>query len=370
MSMKTMIHDLCFRFRPTRAIYLGAAQLKGRIQAERELGRAIRKHKRAHRAPVFLVFTPEHANLGDHAIAYAETTMLERLGLPYMEITGHQLGRLDQYGMLSMLDGALILFNGGGNLGTLWPDIERMNRQIILAAPRATIMILPNSIYYGDSAEDLQSFEASKRIYNDHLQLYLYARESISYERMKAAYNHVKLVPDMVLSLDRSSADLQRKGCILCLRSDTERTLSLKDHQRIKEIVTEMFRGNVIVSDTVLDHYVPVRGRERALDERFAQFSSAELVITDRLHGMIFCAITGTKCIVLDSKSPKLRGCYRWIEHLDYIRFAEDVGQINSIYHAMPRGRHSYTPMTEPMKELETDIMRAYSAMENRKVDV
>ena len=37
---------------------------------------------------VFLVLTPEHANLGDHAIAYAEAEMLKKAGIDYVEITG------------------------------------------------------------------------------------------------------------------------------------------------------------------------------------------------------------------------------------------------------------------------------------------
>lgn len=82
--------------------------------------------------------------------------------------------------------------------------------------------------------------------------------------------------------------------------------------------------------------------REEALERKFAQFSSAKLVITDRLHGMIFCAITGTPCIVVDSKSPKLRGCYEWIKHLDYIRFADDVSQITKEFHQIPEGEHHY----------------------------
>ena len=51
-------------------------------------------------------------------------------------------------------------------------------------------------------------------------------------------------------------------------------------------------------------------------------------MITDRLHGMIFAAITQTPCIVLDSLSHKLRGCYEWLKDLDYILFADSVDEI------------------------------------------
>ena len=64
-----------------------------------------------------MIFTPEHANLGDHAIAYAESILLKKAGINYYEITGKKLYELEQYGYLSILNHATILINGGGNLG-------------------------------------------------------------------------------------------------------------------------------------------------------------------------------------------------------------------------------------------------------------
>ena len=120
----------------------------------------------------------------------------------------------------------------------------------------------------------------------------------------------------------------------------------------------------VLVSDTdmVLPGRVPVDQRENALNEKFAQFAGAELVITDRLHGMIFCAITGTPCIVLDSKSPKVRGCYEWIRHLDYIRFADKPEDIAAEYRAIPEGPHRYdkSHLTQYYQTLGEDIQNIW----------
>lgn len=38
--------------------------------------------------------------------------------------------------------------------------------------------------------------------------------------------------------------------------------------------------------------------RKEALSDLFDQFRSLQLIVTDRLHGMIFAAITSTPCIV------------------------------------------------------------------------
>ena len=58
--------------------------------------------------------------------------------------------------------------------------------------------------------------------------------------------------------------------------------------------------------------------------------------------GMIFCAITGTPCIVVNSKSPKVEGCYEWLSHLSYIRLCKDVNDISTMYKMMPKGGQTY----------------------------
>ena len=54
------------------------------------------------------------------------------------------------------------------------------------------------------------------------------------------------------------------------------------------------------------------------------EIGKRKLVITDRLHGMIFCAITGTPCIVFSNYNHKVKGSLKWLEHLNYIRFLDD----------------------------------------------
>ena len=99
--------------------------------------------------------------------------------------------------------------------------------------------------------------------------------------------------------------------------------------------------------------------RENALQMKFEEFSAVELVITDRLHAMIFCALTGTACIVVASKSPKVRGCYEWINTLDYIRFVDDVSQITEEYYKIPKTAHKYdnSNLLSYYEELAQDIL-------------
>lgn len=298
---------------------------------------ALMLHRWLHPRGVYLILTPEHGNLGDHALAYAEIHMLEQLGIPYFEITGKQLDRMFRLKLLKMLNGYPILFNGGGYLGTFWPEAEQCTREVIRSCPDSPMMVLPNTIYYPDTPEGRQDAQKSAEIYNSHKHLRLYAREKRSYETMSALYRNVKLVPDMVLSLDRMCGETRRSGCILSLRQDCEKTRTQADEAALRAAAGSIFGGHVTDLDMIKDQEILPKDREKALKEQFRRFGSAQLVITDRLHGMIFSALTETPCIVIDSKSPKVRGCYEWIRDLGYIRFADSPSEIPDIFKTMPR---------------------------------
>lgn len=297
--------------------------------------------KRNHKT-VFLILTPEHGNLGDHAIAKAETELLTQLGVHYIEITGQKLNEMKWGNQLDVFNGFPILINGGGNLGTLWMDVESLQREIVRKNPKSSILVLPNTVFYEENEWGQEELRKSVRIYNRHKRLTIYARERASYDFMKPIYRDVRLIPDMVLSLKKDEYGFARKGCLLCLRGDCEKTQTQAQDEMIHQQARALFGDQVADTDMIGKGGVPVEQRENALNAKFTEFSGAELVITDRLHGMIFCAITGTPCIVLDSKSPKVRGCYEWIRHLDYIRFVDCPEDISAEYRSIPKGPHHY----------------------------
>ena len=334
---------------------------EARIRAELRLKyrNQFRAMRKKNPKTVFLVLTPEHGNLGDHAIAYAETTMLKKHGIDYYEVSGNTLCEWKYQGILNLMNGFPILFQGGGYLGTLWFGSEERLREILKRTPKSPIILLPNTIFYEDSDWGRVEFKKSKELYNDHCNLYLYAREHTSYEVMRKAYRNVKLIPDMVLSLDRQGIKQKREGCLLCLRGDCEKTRTEKQEQMIRQQAADLFGANVTDTDMVVGERIAIEERESALKAKFAEFSAAELVITDRLHGMIFCAVTGTPCIVVDSKSPKVRGCYEWIKDLDYIRFVDDVSQIAEEYRRIPQTEHVYdnSHLKHYYEELAQDIL-------------
>ena len=343
-------------FYPLRRLHGAIYEAKLWHEKRRPFVQQFRKNPKT----VFLVFTPEHGNLGDHGIAWAENEFLKDNRIQYIELTGRKLYEMRNNGELGLLNGFPIIVNGGGYLGTLWIQSEFLLRDIIKANPKSLILCLPNTIYYEDSDWGRDEFEKSKAIYNKHKKLYLYAREKTSFSIMYNAYKNVKLIPDMVFSLNQCKESVNRHGCLLCLRSDCERTRTKKQDEIIQKQVTDLFNEAVNITDMVVPYSISINQRKTELERKFEQFRGEELVVTDRLHGMIFAAITGTPCIVIDSKSPKVRGCYEWIKNLDYIRFADDISKIADEYKKIPQGEHHYN--NESFKhfynELANDILQ------------
>lgn len=291
---------------------------------------------------VFLALTPIHGNLGDHAIAMSERIILDRLGKNVFEIPGKLLFDLEAINKLNVMNGNPILVSGGGFLGTLWYHDERVVRNLIQSNPDSDILLFPNTVVYEDSIYGQEEFQKAIEIYRFHKHLKLYAREKKTYEVMKKLSNNVALSPDMVMYLRKDDGNFEREGCLMCLRNDCEKTMADSESEKIITWVKTVFGEDITWSDTVVDHPIPIENREKELDDKFQEFQYSSLVITDRLHGMIFAAITGTPCIVFNSKSPKVLGCYEWIKHLPYIKFCESPEELSSIYNAMPRGSQRY----------------------------
>lgn len=334
-----MTKDILYPLRRLHGLYVEAGLRRKEIIYYKKL---LKEKRKNNFRVVFLVLTPEHSNLGDHAIASEIIAVLKSNEIDYIEITGDKLDHFKVNRMLNVMNKTPILINGGGNLGSLWFDVEQIMRDVVKNNPKSPIFIMPNTIFYEDSDYGKSEFEKSKQLYNSHKKLTFYAREHISYDIMNNAYRNVKLMPDMVLFRNESGQRSQRSGCLLCLRSDLEKTVSDNERDVLFKQLERIFGKNILITDTHAKHKVPVENREEELNRKFDEFRGAELVVTDRLHGMIFCAITGTPCIVVNSRSPKLRGCFEWINDLDYVRFIDDVSKLLETYNDMPRANIQY----------------------------
>ena len=212
-------------------------------------------------------------------------------------------------------------------MGNVWKVEENCRRSVIQNFPKNKVVILPQTVYYEDTDEGKESLENSKRIYSSHKNLIIVARERISYNLMRAYYPHnkVMLVPDMALYLSAYRTNTMRKGILLCLRNDSEKSRTESDDETI---VSALKTSDYQYMDMYSDEDPNIFNRVNIVNRKIEEFTKAELAITDRLHGMICCAITETPCVVLSNNHHKVKGVYEWIKDLPYIEYIDDIDDI------------------------------------------
>lgn len=287
---------------------------------------------------IFISLIPTHGNLGDHAIAYASIKFM-RDKFPEYEIIEINFSETYKYGKTyeSIInDDDIVCIIGGGNMGNQYMTDENIRRHMINKFKNVKVISLPQTIYFTNDREGKLEFEKSKKIYNENTNLMIVAREDKSYEVMKEAFERCKVIknPDMVFYLNNriNIPNCKRENIMTCLRKDKETYISMDKKEEFLKNLKRRYR-NVVVTDTVVDYGVSQEDREEELYNLWRKFYNSKVVVTDRLHGMIFCAITKTPCIVTRSLDHKIVESYKWIKELNYIRMVEglDFKEINTI---------------------------------------
>lgn len=284
---------------------------------------------------IFMFCAPDYANLGDHAIAYAEKKFIrEKMDMDVVEVPTRRYKEAANIARHNINRDDLLLITGGGFLGSLWMNPESMTRQIIDEYPENRIIVMPQTLYWGESAAQQREAQYTRSIYQKHKRLTLFARDSVSFELMKQYYPECDIhqAPDMVLSVGWDEfirEDTKRHGLLLCLKSDKESILSVAQKNELVEI-GERRVGSVMYNNNMHSHVIlEPFARYGALSEQLLEFQQARVCVTDRLHGMLFCVITGTSCVVLNSCNHKLIEGYHWVKDLQYIKFAKDINEVD-----------------------------------------
>lgn len=281
---------------------------------------------------IYIFQTPTHSNIGDHAIAEAQVDFLKYY------FPDHQIIEINQSLMISFLKryahiitkNDIITLHGGGNFGNAYLKEERLRRAVVEAMPDNKIIIFPQTVYYTDNAQGRVELKITQDLFSKHKDLTITAREIVSYELMKKYFPNSKVIitPDIVLFTSKIAPSIRANG-LEVIRADEESILSKTDKAQLHQLLISKFQS-VIVSDMHVEHFrsvTTISERKAILEAKFAQFRNAKVVITDRLHGMVLAAITGTPCVVFSNYNQKVLGTYEWIKDLPYIRFVNNISE-------------------------------------------
>ena len=310
---------------------------------------------------IYLLGTPTHCNIGDAAIAQAEIDFLSSIGLKAIEITVNDWKRYKTI-IKKNIKSDVILLHGGGNFGNLWPYEERMREDIVSNLNASHFVLLPQTFYLKTTAP-IEEINAFKQKYN-HSCFSLFAREKFSYEKMTQFFpnSNVFLTPDIVL-FEKGNASLRcdnkekETDVLLVLRNDRESIISYDEKESVVNLLKKL---NLSFKKTDMLHTesaIPKEKRMQVIKNKLNEFARAKLVITDRLHGMIFAYLAGVSCIVLNNNNYKIKGVYEWIKDDHRIVMVEKIADIQKAINTVITAHNACSVDAKRFNNLKDEIM-------------
>lgn len=167
-----------------------------------------------------LVDFPLYANVGDSAIWLGQRAVLRELGVSVAYTCDEDSFR--QEDLLAHVPEGVILIQGGGNLGDLWPERQAFREHLVRTFPGHRIVQLPQSIRFGNG----ENLRRARTVFDTHPDLTLLVRD---HESLHLARTHFAapsfLCPDMAFALPTPPASGHPAYEVVWLtRSDHEAT--------------------------------------------------------------------------------------------------------------------------------------------------
>jgi exopolysaccharide biosynthesis predicted pyruvyltransferase EpsI len=306
--------------------------------------------------PVALVNYPNHQNPGDNAIWLGAQATLARLNVPVGYTS--DWSAFSEAAMRRAIGSGTLLLNGGGNFGDVYAGQQQLREHVLERCTDRRVIQLPQSIWFRSRA----GVERLRRLCASHPDFILLVREQQSHRLAGRWFDAPAILcPDMAFGLGPLARPAGARQPLLWLgRHDAEavaRTVPagvpLRDwitadasagmsaaERRILQLNRKLVR--FVAGD---------RGRTerrgRALAATFGPLaaawvrrgieivSSADIVITDRLHAHVFAILLGIPHVVLDNSYGKVRSTFdTWTSECGLAAWANDGGAaLRSAFH-------------------------------------
>jgi exopolysaccharide biosynthesis predicted pyruvyltransferase EpsI len=278
-----------------------------------------------HGARVALLDVPNHPNSGDNAILLGELELLRRRSarIAYVcETHGFDARAVRR----AVGPGGVVLLHGGGNFGDEWPGYQELRERAVRELPELPIVQLPQSVQFNDGA----ARERAAAALRGHPNLTVLCRDEPSVETVRALAPQatVELCPDAAFALRPAPRPAADGAPLWLARTDRERRgarLTAPDGSRVLDWTGP---DRVEAALRALSRHVGQRATKRArlapaatpalvalhrflaarrVQAAFDLLASAPVVVTDRLHAHILCALLGVPNVAVDTGYGKLR---------------------------------------------------------------
>ena len=279
--------------------------------------------RRSQNDRTWLMLSPQYLNYGDQLIALAELDYMAKKGtvvdvnFSYFDIWGSTL-------TTRIRKGDIIWITGGGFIGDLWPQSHAAVEKIIRMFPDNRIVFAPQTVYFADM--ESQNAKNFSELVCKHGKIVFFAREKNTIRILELLHIQSKLTPDFALFSDCAPRrDFFPEYVSFCLRDDHESRLTPEVRSTLECGLKKYGKPfhDIVMAKQHCE--IPTWTRRFFVENKIDEYARSVLVVTDRLHGMLFCCISGVPCVALDNKSKKVSGVYDWIKELPYITFADSI---------------------------------------------
>ncbi|MNV39793.1 putative pyruvyl transferase EpsO [compost metagenome] len=231
--------------------------------------------------------------------------------------------------------GEVLLLQGGGNLGDLYPGPQALRERVISKLINNRIIILPQTIHFSSES----NLEKCIGIFSQHKDLHICVRDENSYFLAQRMSKNVYLLPDMAHQLwpvERSS--IPQKQSLGIIREDIEsknqppldvdlktdwpelignRERAFRLIQRIMGTMHQAGADRYLVN---LEMDLWIKYARKLSREAINLFSDYENIITDRLHGHILSCLMNIPHTVHDNSYGKNSGYLQaWTGNSDIV---------------------------------------------------
>lgn len=266
-----------------------------------------------------LIGTPIHGNLGDSLIAQQCIEFLKNRYNYVLEIPEFFYEIFSE--KIKFCENDDIYICGGGWMGDLYED-ELVIEDVIKRWPNNKKIILPQTISFSGTGK-FSSIGRLKMILEKDKKTIICVREEKSYHicinELALSSNKCILLPDMGL-LALKNVDLKKnelKRVIFSCRNDVEKNTNDNDIINSRNYLIDKGYECIDSSTVISKKVVKLKEREIIIENKIKEYSQASIVITDRLHSMVFALLAGCKCIAIDNSTHKVLGVYqKWLSNI------------------------------------------------------
>ena len=275
---------------------------------------------------VFFLDAPAYGNIGDQAIALGMETFVADVLPDYrqIEITEDKLPSTIKWLKKTIRANDIICLTGGGNMGEMYQRYESVRRLVIRNFPNNPIIIFPQTFDYGESKYAAWELKRAEKEYGAVKRLVLCARDEESFSQMKVHFLKAKVIfcPDIALYLDYRNKYETTEDIGICLRDDKERVLAEEQHKQISELYP---KANYLTTMNESDLPITWKNRRIVVERKLEEFGTKRLILTDRLHGVIFAFITNTPCVAFPNSNGKVKRVCSYLSDKGNVRFSREV---------------------------------------------